>query len=126
VRADRRQSSVPGTREPNLTRWRLLRRDYFREHAEVTGAQLFAEVGRLPEAVGWEFGGSIAGHLVGQFPHEKIAGDEIESYVAPGSDQPMRRLDRTGKPCHWILEVDLVDRERQIGGFFEELLDLGG
>jgi hypothetical protein len=26
---------------------------------------------------------------------------------------------------HWILEVHLADRERRIGGFFEELLDLG-
>ena len=27
--------------------------------------------------------------------------------------------------CHWILEIHLVDRGRQIGGFHEELLDLG-
>jgi hypothetical protein len=39
--------------------------------------------------------------------------------------QPMRRLDRTGRRCHWILEIHLVDRGRQIGGFHEELLDLG-
>ena len=37
----------------------------------------------------------------------------------------MRRVDRGGRTCHWILEVHLVDRERQIGGFYEELLDLG-
>jgi hypothetical protein len=37
----------------------------------------------------------------------------------------MRRLDRTGRRCHWILEIHLVDRDRQIGGFHEELLDLG-
>jgi hypothetical protein len=24
----------------------------------------------------------------------------------------------------WILEIHLVDRDRRIGGFFEELLDL--
>src|SRR6266516_1889861 len=28
-------------------------------------------------------------------------------------------------PRRWILEVHLVDLDRQIGGFFEELLDLG-
>jgi len=77
------------------------------------------------EADGWTFGGTIAGHLLGQFPHEKIAGDDIESYIAPGSDKPMRRTDRNGQVCHWILEVHLVDLGRQIGGFFEELLDLG-
>jgi hypothetical protein len=36
----------------------------------------------------------------------------------------MRRLDPLGRRCHWILEVHLVDRERAIGGFFEQLLDL--
>jgi hypothetical protein len=29
-----------------------------------------------------------------------------------------------GLPCHWILEIHFVDRDRQIGGFHEELLDL--
>ena len=79
----------------------------------------------LAGQAGWEYGGTIAGHLVGEFPHEKIAGDETGSYIAPGSREPMRRLDRTGRRCHWILEIHLVDRGRQIGGFHEELLDLG-
>jgi Xaa-Pro aminopeptidase len=99
--------------------------EYFRNEPEVTGAQLYAHMVELGEQAGWEFGGEIAGHLVGQFPHEKIAGDKIESYIAPDSDEPMRRTDRSGRTCHWILEVHLVDRERQIGGFYEELLDLG-
>ncbi|HEY3749049.1 MAG TPA: M24 family metallopeptidase [Pseudonocardiaceae bacterium] len=99
--------------------------EYFRTHDEVTGEQLFARVTELAEEAGREFGGPIAGHLVGQFPHETIAGTKIDSYIAPGSDQPMRRRDRTGQVCHWILEVHLVDRERRIGGFYEELLDIG-
>ncbi|MET4432676.1 hypothetical protein [Mycolicibacterium sp. 624] len=76
------------------------------------------------EGHGWEFGGVIADHLVGEFPHEKIAGDEIDSYIAPGSNRPMRRKDRSGRECHWILEVHLVDRDRRYGGFHEELLDI--
>ena len=99
-------------------------RDYFEAHADVTGEQLYAHVSKLAEEAGWEFGGAIAGHLVGQFPHEKIAGNKTDYYVTPGSDQPMRRLDRAGQLCHWILEVHLVDRERRIGGFYEELLDV--
>ena len=71
----------------------------------MTGAELFDHVVELSHAAGWEFGGTIAGHLVGEFPHEKIAGDSVESYIAPGSDNPMRRTDRTGRVCHWILEV---------------------
>ena len=99
--------------------------DFFEAHPEVTGEQLFDHMVQLAERSGWEFGGTIAGHLVGEFPHVKIAGDDIESYIAPGSDQPMRRTDRAGRSCHWILEVHLVDRDRQIGGFYEELLDIG-
>ncbi len=100
-------------------------RAYFDAHPEVTGEELYAHAVKLAEDAGWEFGGEIAGHLVGEFPHEKIAGDTISSYVAPGSDQPMRRLDSLGRQCHWILEIHLVDCDRGIGGFYEELLDLG-
>jgi Xaa-Pro aminopeptidase len=100
-------------------------RAIFEADPDITGAQLYEQVCQLSANAGWEFGGEIAGHLVGEFPHEKIAGDEIESYIAPGSDLPMRREDRTGRRCHWILEIHLVDRHRQIGGFYEELLDLG-
>ncbi|MCW2687879.1 MAG: peptidase [Mycobacterium sp.] len=104
--------------------WQAGRR-FFDAHPDVTGEQLFAHMVELSERAGWEFGGTIAGHLVGQFPHEKISGDDVESYIAPGSDRPMRRLDRAGQLCHWILEVHLVDRPLQIGGFHEELLDIG-
>jgi hypothetical protein len=47
------------------------------------------------------------------------------AYIAPGSGKPMRRTDRNGQVCHWILEVHLVEEDRQIGGFFEQLLDIG-
>jgi Xaa-Pro aminopeptidase len=100
-------------------------RKFFDEHLDVTGEQLFAHMVELSEQAGWEFGGSIAGHLVGEFPHETIDGDDIESYIAPGSHRPMRRLDRAGQQCHWILEVHMIDRARQFGGFHEELLDIG-
>jgi Xaa-Pro aminopeptidase len=99
--------------------------EYFHSHPDLTGEQLYARMVALAEESGWEFGGTIAGHLVGKFPHEKMTGDDIESYIAPGNDTPMRRPDRAGQPCHWILEVHLVDRDRQIGGFVEELLDVG-
>ncbi len=43
-------------------------------------------------------------------------------YVHPDSDLPMRSCDENGAQRHWILEIHFVDRERQIGGFYEELL----
>jgi Xaa-Pro aminopeptidase len=99
-------------------------RAYFDADPTITGEQLFGHVLQLTAAAGWEYGGEMAGHLLGEFPHENIAGNNISSYIAPGNDGPMRRLDQTGRQCHWILEIHLVDRERQIGGFYEELLDL--
>ncbi len=99
-------------------------RDYFDSHQDITGAELFDHVVELSHDAGWEFGGTIAGHLVGEFPHELIEGDKLESYIAPGSDHPMRRTDRAGRVCHWILEVHLTDPARGFGGFHEELLDL--
>ncbi|OBC17454.1 aminopeptidase [Mycobacterium sp. 852013-50091_SCH5140682] len=102
----------------------LAGREFFRSEPEVTGEQLYDFVVTTSREVGWDFGGIIAGHLVGEFPHDKIDGEDIESYVAPGSTRPMRRKDRAGNDCHWILEVHLIDRDRGFGGFYEELLDL--
>jgi len=100
-------------------------RHFFEADPEMTGERLYAHVAELAREAGWQFGNVHSGHLVGEFPHEKIVGDQREYYIAPGSDKPMRRLDRLGRQCHWILEIHLVDTERQIGGFHEELLDLG-
>lgn len=100
-------------------------RAFFDGHPDITGAQLYARVVGLARAAGFDFAAPIAGHLVGKFPHKKISGDGARFYVAPGSDEPMRRLDRSGRPCHWILEVHLANRDRGFGGFYEELLDLG-
>jgi Xaa-Pro aminopeptidase len=98
---------------------------YFEENPEITSDQLFAHAQSLAAEFGWEFGGPIAGHLIGQFPHEKISGDKVSLYVHPDSDLLMRSLDEKGQKRHWILEIHFVDREREIGGFFEELLTVG-
>jgi Xaa-Pro aminopeptidase len=100
-------------------------RRYFASHPDITGAQLYAEVARMAREAGWSPGGVHAGHLVGEFPHEKIDGAAIESYIAPGNTTPMRRRDKSGRECHWILEIHLTDTARQFGGFYEQLLDLG-
>ncbi|MBS9532815.1 aminopeptidase P family protein [Mycobacterium sp. M1] len=99
-------------------------RAFFAAQPEITGAQLYAHVVDLARAEGFEFGAPIAGHLVGEFPHKKISGDDAASYITPGSDHPMRRTDPTGRACHWILEVHLANPARGFGGFCEELLDL--
>ncbi|HVZ82128.1 MAG TPA: M24 family metallopeptidase [Terracidiphilus sp.] len=95
---------------------------YFQQTPGVTACELFAHVEQLAGTFGWEWGGPIAGHLIGQFPHERIADDKVTLYVHPKSNLVMRSLDETGQKRHWILEIHLVDRARQIGGFYEQLL----
>lgn len=98
---------------------------YFQEHADITAAELYGFAQSLAEHAGWEYGGPIAGHLIGVFPHEKIAGDKISLYVHPENQTRMRTPDAAGRTRHWILEIHFVDRAREIGGFYEELLTIG-
>jgi Xaa-Pro aminopeptidase len=99
-------------------------RAHFAANPDITGAQLFSYVTTLIADAGWGHATEHAGHLVGEFPHERINGDELESYIAPANENPMRRSDAAGQDCHWILEVHLVDRQRGFGGFYEQLLDI--
>jgi Xaa-Pro aminopeptidase len=98
---------------------------YFHEHPDITATELFRYVHELAERAGWEFGGAIAGHLIGEFPHERIAGDKVTLYVHPDNHGRMRDPDAMGRTRHWILEIHFVDRARQFGGFYEELLTIG-
>src|SRR3984885_794419 len=98
---------------------------YFQTHPDITGAELFHYASKLAKQYGWEFGGAIAGHLIGQFPHERIPNDKVTLYSHPDNPRRMRDLDADGRERHWILEIHFVDRARQIGGFYEELLTVG-
>jgi Xaa-Pro dipeptidase len=95
---------------------------YFNETPDITSRELFNYAYSLAGKFGWEFGGPIAGHLIGQFPHERIADDKVTLYVHPDSNLPMRSLNEKGEERHWILEIHFVDKKHQIGGFYEELL----
>jgi Xaa-Pro dipeptidase len=99
-------------------------RDYFHATPGITGEELFAKVDDVVTGAGWGFGNRHAGHLIGEFPHERIYDHEIECYITPGSDLPMRRLDPAGQQLHWILEIHLIDPSRSFGGFYEQLLDI--
>lgn len=100
-------------------------KEYFATHPDVTAAELYHHAHQLAQESGWEYGGPIAGHLIGQFPHERIPGDKVTLYVHPDNPNRMRDLGADGQERHWIFEVHFVDRARQIGGFYEELLNVG-
>ncbi|MDB5392940.1 MAG: Creatinase/aminopeptidase [Rhodospirillales bacterium] len=98
---------------------------HFKAHPDITGAELYNVAIGLAEEAGWRFGGSIAGHLVGEFPHERALGAKVSSHIAPGNREPIGGLDSKGRKRHWILEIHLVDHACQIGGFYEQLLTVG-
>lgn len=97
-------------------------KQYFKDHSDITSREFFHYVESLAAKYNWEFGGPIAGHLIGQFPHERIADDKVTLYVHPKSNLAMHSLDAEGRRRHWILEIHFVDKEKEIGGFYEELL----
>jgi Xaa-Pro aminopeptidase len=98
---------------------------YFQQKPDITASELYRHAQELAQQSGWEYGGPIAGHLIGVFPHEKIAGDKITLYVHPENHNRMQTLDASGRSRHWIFEIHFVDRAREIGGFYEELLTVG-
>jgi len=87
-----------------------------------TGAELYHYCCSLAKEMGWEFGGPIAGHLIGHFPHEKLEKEIKTNYIHPENLISMSSSDASGKPRFWILEIHFVDRQKEIGGFFEQLL----
>lgn len=96
----------------------------FEKNPDITGEGLYDIACEVAKEHGWEFGGQIAGHLVGSFPHERIPNDKISLYIIKGNQDRMSNPGKDGNKRHWILEIHLVDRERQIGGFCEQLLTI--
>ncbi len=98
-------------------------KQHFEENKDViTAHELFNYVTALSQKAGHEFGGWHCGHLIGEFPHEVLLGDRENSYLHLGNDIKISGPGENGKLRHWILEVHLVNKEKEIGAFFEQLL----
>jgi len=97
---------------------------YFDKQNKITGAELYAYCHTLAQKYGWEFGGEIGGHLIGHFPHERLEKEDKTNYIHPDNTIDMRALDQKGEERNWILEIHFVDKKKEIGGFFEQLLTL--
>ena len=93
---------------------------YFEQ--KITGAELYKYCHTLAQKYGWEFGGEIGGHLIGHFPHERLEKEDKTNYIHPENTIDMRALDQKGQERNWILEIHFVDKEKEIGGFFEQLM----
>ena len=95
---------------------------HFNSKTKITGAQLYSYCNGLAKKYGWEFGGEIAGHIIGQYPHEKLEKEDKTNYIHPENHTNMFDLNKEGEKKNWILEIHFVDKEKEIGGFFEQLL----
>lgn len=93
---------------------------------ELTGTTCFHYVTDLAKSYGWEFGGDIAGHIVGRFPHEQPDDPADPGLdIHPDNQSSIFLPDKHGNKRHWILEIQFVDRKNNIGAFFEQLLTTG-
>lgn len=71
----------------------------------------------------YTFGGEIAGHIIGKYPHEQPADPKsLELDIHPDNHNDIFLLDADGNKRYWILELLFIDKENQIGGYFEQLL----
>ncbi|MFO7446387.1 MAG: M24 family metallopeptidase [Ignavibacteriaceae bacterium] len=97
-------------------------KEWFGRQTKLTGAEFYKYAADLAEKYGWKYGGEIAGHLIGQFPHERLEPGNYSLYVHPENHNDMFLPDKNGNKREWIFEIHFVDYEKQIGGFFEQLL----
>lgn len=98
-------------------------REHFEATPNITGAGLYAFMVEETRAAGYEPAEvRHFGHLVGEFPHERIEDDRVTAYICADNALPLRRDRPDGQPWHWILEVHAADPARGFGAFFEQLL----
>lgn len=97
-------------------------KSWFEKQNKLSGSEFFNYAVDLAKKYGWTFGGTIAGHLIGHFPHERLEPGNYNLYVHKDNPNDMFLPDAKGNKRHWILEIHFVDTERKIGGFFEQLL----
>ncbi|MEP7166257.1 MAG: M24 family metallopeptidase [Ferruginibacter sp.] len=104
------------------TAWQEARDWYFHQD-ELTGAMYYNYLTALAKQYGWEYGGEIGGHIVGHFPHEQPDDpNDLGLDIHPDNHASILLLDKQGNKRNWILEIQFVDRAKNIGGFFEQLL----
>jgi Xaa-Pro aminopeptidase len=98
-------------------------KEYYDSRKEdITGAELYDFTQKMALRYGWVFGNIHCGHLIGKFPHEKIAGEKEVNYIHPNNHEKMSNPDRHGNSRYWIYEIHLIDSKEEIGGFYERLL----
>lgn len=89
---------------------------------ESTGAALYEFAVQAAEARGYVFGGGIAGHIVGEFPHARLPDGKDTQRIALANTTRLSDPDGLGRERFWIIEIHLLAADRSYGGFYERLL----
>ncbi len=95
---------------------------WFDKQTKLKASELFTFAKNKAIDYGWEFGGDIAGHLIGEFPHEQLEPKNHPLYIHPENHNDMFELDKNGNRRNWILELHFIDKSNKIGSFYEQLL----
>ena len=97
--------------------------EWYQKQTTLKASDLFQYALDKAEEFGWEFGGEIAGHIVGKYPHEQPPDPKsMELDIHPANHNDMFLRDAEGNKRHWILELQFIDRDNEMGGYFEQLL----
>ena len=97
-------------------------KERYKQNPDMTGEQLYDIASEEAEKAGSKFGAWLAGHVVGNFPHERIPNDMITLYLTKGNNTKMSSIGPNGQKRHWILEMHLHDPVGNFNGFYEQLL----
>ena len=95
---------------------------YYFSKPEQTGAEFYEYIVKQCQLAGWKYGNLSAGHIVGEFSHIQIYGNFPEHRIWAQNTMPMNTPANDGKIRYWILEIHLVEKDSQYGGFFEDIL----
>jgi Xaa-Pro aminopeptidase len=97
--------------------------EWYQQQTILKASDLFNYAVLKAKRLGWDFGGEIAGHIVGKFPHEQPADPKsLELDIHPDNHDDIFLLDSDGNQRHWILELQFIDKDNEIGAYFEQLL----
>lgn len=89
---------------------------------DIACAELYAQACTAAEQRGYIFGGAIAGHTVGEFPHLTWPGAREHTRIYSENPTRLSDPDHLGRKRFWIIETHLVAPDRSFGGFYERLL----
>ena len=83
---------------------------------------LFEHCIKVANSYGYSFGGGIAGHLIGKYPHESLEPGDFGLYIHPANELNIFSLNEKMEKRHWILELHFVHSSKKFAAFFEQLL----